>query len=174
MSDDARPYLAEASQLTESLRLYDSSYHTELDWWTAPFETSEGIPDSSLVSATESDRVDVGRPFPVTANKERRTSIHEDHSKILVLSTDEDTRNDALRCGEVLSTVWLECTMAGMATCPLTHMTELAASRNLIRTLTGRAAAPEVLIRVGVAPVMEESPAATPRRPLADVLELHL
>jgi hypothetical protein len=136
MSDDARPYLAEASQLTESLRLYDSSYHSELDWWTAPFETSEGIPDSSLVSATESDRVDVGRLFPVSVHKERRTSIQEDHSKVLVLSTDEDTRKDPLRCGEVLSTVLLECTMAGMAACPLTHMTELAASRNLIGTLT--------------------------------------
>ena len=44
--DDLRPQLAEASQLTESLRLYDSSYHAELEWWTAAFEVSEGIPHS--------------------------------------------------------------------------------------------------------------------------------
>ena len=32
IADELRPRLAEASQLTESLRLYDSSYQTELDW----------------------------------------------------------------------------------------------------------------------------------------------
>ena len=35
IADEARAELAEASQLTESLRLYDSSYHAELDWWTS-------------------------------------------------------------------------------------------------------------------------------------------
>ena len=54
LPDEMRPRLAEAAQLTESLRLYDSAYHSELDWWTAPFEVSEGIPYSSLVSAAES------------------------------------------------------------------------------------------------------------------------
>ena len=172
LSDDARPQLAEASKFTESLRLYDMSYHTELDWWAGWFPTAKGIPRSSLVSHTESERVDVGRAFPVSAHTERRPSIHKDYSKVLVLSTQEDSRNDALVCGEVLSTVLLECTMAGMATCPLTHMTELAASRNIIGNLIEREAFPQVLIRVGVAPVLEQGPPATPRRPLSDVLEL--
>jgi len=172
LSDDARPQLAEASKFTESLRLYDMSYHTELDWWAGWFPTAKGIPRSSLVSHTESERVDVGRAFPVSAHTERRPSIHKDYSKVLVLSTQEDSRNDALVCGEVLSTVLLECTMAGMATCPLTHMTELAASRNIIGNLIEREAFPQVLIRVGVAPVLEQLPPATPRRPLTDVLEL--
>ena len=35
MPDELRPELAEASQLTESLRLYDSSYHAELHRWTS-------------------------------------------------------------------------------------------------------------------------------------------
>ncbi|CMT31088.1 Putative NAD(P)H nitroreductase Acg [Mycobacterium tuberculosis] len=65
IADDMRPELAAASKLTESLRLYDSSYHAELFWWTGAFETSEGIPHSSLVSAAESDRVTFGRDFPV-------------------------------------------------------------------------------------------------------------
>ena len=89
--DDLRPQLAEASQLTESLRLYDSSYHAELEWWTAAFEVSEGIPHSSLVSAAESDRVDVGRTFPVTHHRERRPEVDEDHAKVAVLSTYDDS-----------------------------------------------------------------------------------
>jgi hypothetical protein len=170
VADERRPQLADASRLTESLRLYDSLYHVELNWWTGHFENSDGIPRSSLVSAAESDRVDVGRPFPVSAHNERRAGFGQDQSTVLVLSTDEDTRDDAFRCGEALSAVLLECTLAGMATCTLTHLTEIQSSRHLIGTLIGRAAMPQILIRVGEAPDLDEPPHMTPRRPLRDVL----
>jgi hypothetical protein len=170
LPDDLRPRLAEASRLTESLRLYDYSYHDELHWWTAPFEASEGIAYSSLVSAAESDRVGIGRGFPVTHNRERRTDIGEDHSKILMLATDKDSRSNALSCGETLSTVLLECTMAGFATCPVTHLTELSVSRELLAALTDHTDLPQVLIRVGVVPALDELPPSSPRRSLADVL----
>ena len=173
IADELRPELAEASKLTESLRLYDSSYHIELHWWTGHFETSDGIPRSSLVSAAESDRVDVGRAFPVSAHNERHAGIGHDQSTVLVLSTDEDTRDDALRCGEALSAVLLECTSAGLATCTLSHLTELQASRHLIGILSGRAAMPQLVIRVGEAPVLDEVPPMTPRRPLSEVLTFH-
>jgi hypothetical protein len=173
IADELRPELARASRITESLRLYDSSYHTELDWWTGHFENSDGIPRSSLLSAAENGRVDVGRRFPVSAHNEQRAGFGQDQSTVLVLSTDEDTRVDAFRCGEALSAVLLECTLAGMATCTLSHLTELHSSRHLIGTLTGRAAMPQLLIRVGEAPVLGEVPAMTPRRPLRDVLTFH-
>lgn len=173
LADELRPELVKASQLTESLRLYDSSYHTELDWWTGHYENSDGIPRSSLLSAAESDRVDVGRPFAVSAHNERRAGIGQDQSTVLVLSTDEDTHGDALRCGETLSAVLLECTLADLATCTLTHLTELESSRNLIGKLTRRAAMPQLLIRVGEAPVLGEIPPLTPRRPLRDVPAFH-
>lgn len=173
LSDDMRPELAEASRLTESLRLYDSSYHTELDWWTKPFAVTffDGVPDSSLVTAAESDRVAVGRSFPATHHSERRPGT-QDRSKVLVLSTDGDDHDDALRCGEALSAVLLECTLAGMASCTLTHLTELQSSRNLVGALTGRTAVPQLLIRVGEVPVLGEAPPMTPRRPLREVLQL--
>jgi hypothetical protein len=173
IADKLRPELARASQLTESLRLYDFSYHTELYWWTGHYENSAGIPRSSLLSAAENDRVDVGRTFPVSAHNERRAGIGQDQSTVLVLSTDEDTRDDALRCGEALSAVLLECTLAGMATCTLSHLTELQSSRHLIGALTGRAAMPQLLIRVGEAHALGEAPPTTPRRPLRDVLTFH-
>ena len=63
--------------------------------------------------------------------------------------------------------------MAGLATCPVTHITELEASRDIIRDLTtGPAAVPQVLIRVGIEPEGELTPEPTPRRPLSDVLEI--
>jgi nitroreductase len=170
IADELRPKLAEASRLTESLRMYDSSYYDELYWWTGHFENSDGIPRSSLLSAAESDRVDVARSFPVSAHNERADGLGQDQSTVLVLSTDDDTTDDAVRCGEALSAVLLECTLAGMATCTLSHLTELSSSRNLIGLLTGRAAMPQLLIRVGEARVLSELPPTTPRRPLRDVL----
>lgn len=162
--------LAEASRLAYSLRLYDSKYHAELGWWTAPFELSEGIPYSSLISAAESDRVDVGRVFPVAHNSERRIEVPEDNSTLLLLSTDDDSRAAALASGEALSAVLLECTMAGLATCTVTHITEVRVTRNMVEACMERDAVPQVLIRVGVAPAMEEVPPPTPRRPLDEVL----
>jgi nitroreductase len=170
LPDDIRPRLTEAAQLNESLRFYDTAYHSELHWWTAPFEAAEGIPYSALVSAPETERVGVNRVFPLTHGKERRTAIGHDYSKILILSTDDDNPSDAVAAGEALSTVLLECTMAGLATCPVTQLTELSVTREILATVTDHTDLPQALIRVGVTPALGEVPPATPRRPLADVL----
>jgi nitroreductase len=172
LADDLRPRLVEAAQIAESLRFYDGPYNNELHWWTAPFEASEGIPYSALVSAAEGDRVGIDRVFPVTHQPERRVEIPEDHAKVLLLSTADHKRADALASGEALSAVLLECAMAGFATCPVTHLTELYVTRELIQSLMDYEAVPQVLIRVGIVPVTETAPPATPRRPLSDVLRL--
>jgi nitroreductase len=166
--DDARPRLAEASRLTEEIRTNDPSYEAEMLWWTSPFVAHEGVPQSSLVSAEETANVEVGRSFP-TAQGRRRVDGHVDQSKIVVLSTHhEDARLDVLRCGEALSAILIECTIAGLATCTLTHMTELASSREIIRELTGQHGLPQALVRIGQ-PEDTAPLAATPRRPLDDV-----
>lgn len=170
LSDEARPRLAEATRLSEALRRYDDSYQYELSWWTAPSREHDGIPQAALVSGAEARGVGVNREFPTGADGEH-TSRH-DQAKIVLLSTPENARADALNCGEALSAVLLECTVAGLATCPITHATELEPGRDILRDLTdGRAAVPQVLIRVGISP-SGPIPAATPRRPLDEVLEV--
>lgn len=172
--DDAdREELAYATDLTDILRLYDSPYFATLQRWTAPFEASEGIPYGSLVSAAEGDRVDVARTFPFSHNPERRAHTPTDLSTILVISAHDDTPRDLLGCGETLSTILLEATVAGLATCTLTHLTELATSRHVVEELIGHPL-PQVLIRIGRAPGNEHYPPPTPRRPLADVLTVNL
>jgi len=171
LGEDARPRLADISRLTEALRRYDDSYHHELRWWTAPSRESDGIPESALPSESDDRRVDVNRRFPADSYTRSSAGTY-DQAKILVLSTPGDTRADALNCGEALSAVLLECTMAGFATCPVTHITELAASRDILRDLTKQSAGvPQVLIRVGKEPKGELAPPPTPRRPLSEVLE---
>ena len=77
-----------------------------------------------------------------------------------------------LRCGETLSAVLLDATMAGLATCTLTHITELQASRHIVATLIDQTTTPQVLIRVGQIPQLEDVPPATPRRPIDEVFEV--
>jgi hypothetical protein len=171
ISDADRKDIANATDLTNALRFYDSWYWAALQRWTAPFEASEGIPYDALVSAAEADRVDVGRNFPVSHshNPERRDQAPNDLAKILVVSTPGKDPRDMLGCGETLSKVLLEATVAGLATCTITHLTELSTTRHIIEELTRRAF-PQVLVRVGQAPAVESVPPPTPRRPLVDVL----
>lgn len=171
IADERRPELAAASDLTESLRLYDTPYHEEIYWWTTGLAGDEGIPRSALVSAAESDRVDVGRSFPVTSDSHRRSEVGEDRSKIVVLSTFDDTRDSVLRCGEALSAVLLDATMAGFATCTVTHLMEYPASRTVVARLTG-GHLPQVLVRVGLVPAVGDIPPLTPRRPIDEVFEV--
>ncbi len=170
--EHARPSLANASRLTEAIRGYDPSYAAELSWWTSPSASGEGVPQTALTSAAAASRVDVARTFPTPHAGNRDEQVEFDRSKIVVLSTHhEDARLDVLRCGEALSSVLLECTAAGLATCTLTHMTELAQSREVVRELTGQRGVPQLLIRIGRPPVTDVELAATPRKPLSAVLE---
>lgn len=169
--DDAREQLAEASRLTEALRRQDPTYQSELRWWTSPFELDQGVPTSSRVSASEAGRVDVARAFPTTGYGDRRRQIGSDQSKIVVLCTHDDGRPAVLRCGEALSTVLLECVIAGLATCTLTHMIEVTPSRDLVRRLIGQTGMPQLLTRVGKTPAGERHVPATPRLAVSDVLE---
>ena len=173
VADEERQTLAEASQLTEKLRRYDTSYLSELRWWTSPFESdATHVPDSALVSSSEAVRVDVARVFPPAGGRQRRAALDHDRSKILALAThNDDAPLDVLRCGEALSAVLLECTMAGVATCTLTHMTEIAVSRDMIRQVTGTAGQPQLLIRVGRPPANGQHVEPTGRRLITEVLE---
>ncbi|OBF14212.1 NAD(P)H nitroreductase [Mycobacterium sp. ACS4331] len=170
IDDELRPELVAASRLDAAIRRNDADYTAELEWWTGPFELDEGIPRRVLVSAAEADHVEMNRAFPVSRHGDRRSAVSRDHATILMLSTPADTPSDALAAGEALSTVLLECTVAGLATCTVTHLTELESGRALLSSLISGTSAPQVLIRVGTAPPRHSAGAATPRRQLTDIL----
>ncbi len=171
LPDDSRPQLAKASEFTTSMRRYDSMYQAELQWWSGHSGLDDGIPSESLVSSAESRRVGVGRRFPTVDTDQRRVEIETDHAKLLVLTTRNDSQVELLRCGEALSALLLECTIEGLATCPLTHLTEIPESRVIVRKLLTGNGIPQVIVRVGIAPTQDDDQILTARRPLADVLE---
>ncbi|MCE5291977.1 MAG: hypothetical protein LLG14_22420 [Nocardiaceae bacterium] len=175
LPETARAGLEEASQLVEGMRRYDSRYHAELHWWAGHTVNSTGVPRELLPSPDESERVGVGRTFPRQEQQQgRRADVAEDKAVVVVLSTDTDTPRDLLRCGEALSTVLLEATMANYATCTLTHVVEHPSSRAIIQKMVGGDRKPQVLVRIGDAPATGLPLVQTPRRDVHDTLEIRI
>lgn len=172
LADDDRPALAEASRLVDLLRSTDSLYQDELSSTTTGFSSREGIPGAALVSEHERRRVAVGRAFPVRTVPHRHGHAADDRSAILILSTVDESHDSVLRCGETLSAVLLDATTAGLATCTVSHVTEVPTGREVVAALLGSSAFPQVLVRVGRLSTLEAPPPATPRRPIEDVVEI--
>jgi hypothetical protein len=91
IDDNGRPALADASRQSEANRRDDRAYQIELDWWTECSGPDDGIPFTAMASVDEADRVDVARGFPLHGWGNRRPQLDRDHSKILVLSTYDDS-----------------------------------------------------------------------------------
>ncbi|NEW42012.1 hypothetical protein GV792_10380 [Nocardia cyriacigeorgica] len=161
-----RPRLAAASEQSSALRRHDPHYQNELHWWAGNTANLEGIPASALASNAELSQVGVGREFPAGPRALRRGDL-DDRAELAVLSSPDDAPLHWLRSGEALSAALLEFTVAGLATCPLTHITELPSSRRIIAGLIPRPGVPQVVVRVGAAPQGPEQP-PTPRRHVAE------
>ncbi len=164
-----RPSLFAASELADRVRSRDSMYQDELSWWTGNSQLPDGIPRTALISADEGTHVVIGRRFPTAESATSHDTFSDDGAELLLLSTIYDTRYDWLRCGELLSTLLLVCTERDLATCTLTHITELPQPRDVVRDTTPGNGMPQVVIRVGVSHDAEDHP-RTPRRPLSEVL----
>ncbi|MFI6365647.1 Acg family FMN-binding oxidoreductase [Nocardia sp. NPDC050630] len=171
LDDSARGKLAGASEHATALRRYDMEYQTELRWWAGHSGDSEGVPREALVSDAEFARVSVGRAFPSAPHSARRGDL-EDNARLLVLSSPRESVITWLHTGEALSALLLECTTAGLASCPMTHITEMPSARMVIASMLAHPGIPQVVIRVGTAPEDAPETAPTPRRPLADILTM--
>lgn len=97
-----------------------------------------------------------------------------DGTELAVFSTSGDGVVDQLKAGEALSAVLLAATHVGMATDPISEPLEVAATRARLQSVVlGGAAAPQVLLRLGWAPMTTVPVPLTGRRPLADTIEGH-
>ena len=83
-----------------------------------------------------------------------------------------DDRLARLRAGEATSVVLLTATAMGLASCPITEPLEIGETREAIRAdVFGDSGYPQMLLRVGWAPINADPLPATPRRDLGDFVE---
>ncbi|MCI2417292.1 nitroreductase family protein [Saccharopolyspora sp. K220] len=96
----------------------------------------------------------------------------DDKAVLAVLATRSDQVDSWLAAGEALSAVLLNAAREGLVTCPLNHLSEVWEAREQVRTtVLDGAGYPQLVLRVGW-PGPGEPPPITPRRVLADSLEL--
>ena len=81
----------------------------------------------------------------------------------------EDDPLSRLRAGEATSLVLLTATAQGLASCPITEPLEVVETRAAVRAdVFGAEGHPQMLLRIGWAPVNADPLPSTPRRALSD------
>jgi nitroreductase len=98
----------------------------------------------------------------------RQIDPSQGNGVVLALGTEGDDGLARLRAGEATSLVLLSATAMGLATCPVTEALETPETREAVRAdVFGTSGHPQLLMRVGWAPVDADSLPATPHRGLA-------
>jgi hypothetical protein len=164
------------SELLVSSRLADLEHgadddHAEQAGWNGS-ACSDGVPATALLTPLAARSIQ-------TAGERHRGELRvaeetPDGATLTVLRTGSDDRDSWLRTGEALGAVVLEATVAGLASCALTHLTEIAQSRAVLeRALLGFGAGhghAQVVVRIGHVATPLPGP-RSPRRPIGDATD---
>lgn len=147
-------------------------YLAELTAWSGRYASVAGVPAHSTPVSDPTAKIP-GRFFAgPTLDMAPASSPADDKAVVLALGTRADDRLAQLRAGEATSAVLLTATSAGLACCPVTEPLEVAETRDLVRAeIFGGGDYPQMLLRVGWAPINADPLPATPRRDPADFVE---
>jgi hypothetical protein len=131
----------------------------------------EGVPAANVPTETAG-----AMPMRSFAGSEQPQSVlgrdETDGTVFALLATSGDSPVDQLRAGEALSAVLLEATRFGLATDPISQPLEVRATRaELGVSLLDGSAEPQVLLRIGWAPMSATPVPQTGRRPVADTID---
>ena len=169
---DLTPRLHEI--VTESVSIHgaDADYLAELRAWSGRYGSAAGVPAHNAVDPDLSAPIPA-RGFAGPALRQPVDSTAEaDNAVMVALGTETDDDLARLRAGEATSLVLLSATAMGLASCPVTEPLEIARTREALRTdVFGTSGYPQMLLRVGWAPVNADPLPATPRRPLPEVAD---
>jgi nitroreductase len=162
-----RAATAELSGLAERIQAADPAYLAELrDWTTDDPRRGDGVQAATVPYAGRlSDAHDAVpiRPFDVRGQGWLPSSSHSDADQcLLLLASLDDGPESWLRTGEALERVWLELTRLGYAASPLSQLVEVAQTHERLRASLQIDLHPEILLRVGLAPDMVQTPRRRP------------
>lgn len=163
--------LAFAAVHADALQLSDPAYRKELIRWTnRPSWSGDGVPAATAVQrAARAVPVRDFVPFGGAEAGAQSAGPHSDHGALYALVfTDGDDTLAWLRAGEALSAVLLTATAAGLATAPMSDVTELAVTREQLRKMLAGIGIPQLAVRIGHAPAGQ--PPAAPRRSPDEVI----
>ena len=167
---DQMATLRRAAELAIAVDASDGGYLAELATWTTRrSDTGDGVPADTIVRPVRRQvptRVlgvpdDVGLDVPAGGDQ---------HTSYLILFGAGDEPADWLRAGEALSAALLTGAVCGVAGAPMSDLIEVAAARNLIRSLLAGMGHPYLVLRCGTRPVGPPVGHA-PRRDPAELIQ---
>jgi len=132
------------------------------------------LADVPQLRSSESDPMAlVAPPFADSAVAQSlRTEASGDNAVVFALGTKDDSPLARLRAGEATSLMLLSATALGLASCPVAEPLEITESRDAMQaSLFNVIGFPQMLVRLGWAPVDADPLPSPPRRPLDDVCE---
>lgn len=166
-TSSARARINEAVAAAAAAHAALPDYHTETVLWTGHTASDDGVPAANLLRHVDARGMD--RSFPPGTIDQQDTDT-PDGGLVTVLGTASDDRLSQLRAGEALSAVVLHATRAGLATCPLSEVLEVGATRRALRdAVLDGTLSPQLLLRIGWAPQVRLP--ATPRLPVDTTID---
>lgn len=144
-------------------------YRAELAQWTLPRAgRRDGVPPSATGPWDALETMPIRDFGLLQPHLHRATETFEPYPTIMVLATAGDSARDWVRAGQALQRVLLTATRLHLATTPISQPIEIPVIREML-TNTRNGTWAQMILRVGYG----RPAAATPRRPLAEVLLPH-
>ena len=149
----------------------DYDYLRELSTWSGRYASTAGVPARSIPEPDPNAALPA-RSFAGASLAQTPDGAAADESAAVVaLGTVADDKASQLRAGEATSLVLLTATASGLASCPITEPLEIPDIRASVGAdVFGKEGYPQMLLRIGWAPVNADPLPATPRRPLDEVV----
>jgi nitroreductase len=149
----------------------DDDYLHELTAWSGRHASLAGVPARNTTAPDPTAELPSRAFAGPTLAQPPDTTPGDDNAIVFALGTREDDELARLRAGEATSLVLLTATALGLASCPITEPLELEDTREAVRAeVFGLNEFPQMLLRVGWAPLNADPLPSTPRRPLTDVV----
>jgi nitroreductase len=150
----------------------NKDYLAEITAWSGRYASVAGVPARNTPVSDPTAKIP-GRFFAGPAlPMAPESSSADDNAVVLALGTRNDDRMAQLRAGEATSVVLLTATSLGLASCPVTEPLETPETRAAVQSdIFGDSSYPQMLLRVGWAPINADPLPATPRRELSDFVE---
>lgn len=149
----------------------DREYLAELAAWSGRYASTAGVPARNVPSHDGSGRIPVRDFAGGVLEHAPNADARDDNAAVLALGTVADDPMSRLRAGEATSLVLLTATAQGLASCPITEPLEFGETRESVRRdVFGADGYPQMLLRVGWAPINADPLPATPRRDLSEIV----
>lgn len=160
--------LALAAAQASAVQLDDREYRKELIRWThRPPWSNDGLPVATAVEP--GPRAVAVRNFVPFNERGMPVGPYTDiDAQYMVIFTEQDSPLDWIRAGEALSAALLTVTCLGLASAPISDVTELAITREQLCRLLPGTGMPQLAVRIGQAP--SGTLPTVPRRPANEVI----